>query len=360
MAVITSEEHGGDTEERGQQPEHDAAGGRSTGLVVLSRTVPTTRSTVSARSGAQFGSVSGFPAWAARLVHASRRRHRDLVVVRAAARRRRSRTCSASTASASVGVGRPRSRHSRLASDVVHRRSDEVTAVACRRRGRVAPIAVGRSRTAARPSSRSSSLGGERSERRRCVEQLDQRRRRTVAAPAVVVSAAAAVAVGRRRRWLRSAGAGRLARTYRLARRRPASAVARSRSSARASSRIVAVAAVRRPHRRRRHHRSSPTQHGETAEASDADDRRRGRHQPPGAPARGRATPPAGRAPAPSAGAPSNVGQRGGDRRPRGSSAGAGDVGERVPDGAQPFDLGEQLGSASTRALVRRRRSPSR
>src|SRR5687768_6098001 len=31
------------------------------GLVVLSRTVPTTRSMVSARSAAQFGSVNGFP-----------------------------------------------------------------------------------------------------------------------------------------------------------------------------------------------------------------------------------------------------------------------------------------------------------
>ena len=34
----------------------------TTGLVARSRTVPTTRSTVSAMSAAQFGSVNGFPA----------------------------------------------------------------------------------------------------------------------------------------------------------------------------------------------------------------------------------------------------------------------------------------------------------
>ena len=36
----------------------------TSGFVVRSRTVPTTRSTVSARSAAQFGSVNGFPGMA--------------------------------------------------------------------------------------------------------------------------------------------------------------------------------------------------------------------------------------------------------------------------------------------------------
>ena len=46
-------------------PNTIAAGAVTTGVGRLSRTVPTTRSTVSARSAAQFGSVNGLPGMAA-------------------------------------------------------------------------------------------------------------------------------------------------------------------------------------------------------------------------------------------------------------------------------------------------------